>query len=266
MMRNRNSAVAVRGQAMPEMLIVFPLAVIIIMAVIQFGLLYRAKATLNNATFLAARAGSLDHGFKTRMTNVFLERMAALAKVPDNTISRTVSSTYVNNPSTVSLLALETVVRTANSYPVVEILFPTKAVFDTFAVPYKDLESCSGSACPGGGAFKLGTSSVMQIPNNNLDARIQAPQSVGGQQVSLEDANLLSIRTRFCYALEVPIANFIIFRTMAVYQSTDIDWRYCQALPNTKFAIPIVGHSIVRMQSGFRCQDDEAAGQSCTNI
>jgi Flp pilus assembly protein TadG len=256
----------IKGQAMPEMLIVFPLAVILVMSIIQFGLLYRAKATLNNATFLAARAGSLDHGYTTKMTSVFLEKMSALVKVPDTTASRTVSAAYVANPDALRLAALEALVKNTTLYPVVEIIFPTKAVFNEFAVSFKNLQSCSGSTCPGGGKLKLGSSSIMEIPNNNLDARIQTPQSIGGHQVSLDDANLLSIRTRFCYSLEVPVANFVIWRAMQLYQSTDKDWRYCQAQVNSRFSIPIVGHSIVRMQSGFRCQGDEHAGSACSNI
>src|SRR5690606_39934925 len=77
-----------RGQAMPELLIVFPLAVIMIMVIIQFGLLYRAKATFNNATFLAARAGALDHGYTANMKTIFFEQMTSLMKVPDTATCR----------------------------------------------------------------------------------------------------------------------------------------------------------------------------------
>src|SRR5690606_23109484 len=220
-----------RGQAMPELLIVFPLAVIMIMVIIQFGLLYRAKATLNNATFLAARAGALDHGYTANMKTVFFERMTALMKVPDTATARAAAASFAGKPNTIKLTTLRQLVKTSHSYPPLEVLFPTKEVFDHFAVASRDLMSCSGNSCPGGGKFRLSSNTIRQIPNNNLDARNGDPQAIGAQRISLEDANLLNVRSRFCYALEVPIANYIIHRTIQQYQSSDMDWRYCQQMP-----------------------------------
>ena len=50
-----------RGASMVEFAIVFPAAVLFVLALIQVGFLYMAKLTLNHAAFMAARAGSLNH-------------------------------------------------------------------------------------------------------------------------------------------------------------------------------------------------------------
>lgn len=47
---------------MSEFIVVLPLVLLLALGGIQFGLLYEAKATLNMATFQAARAGALNQG------------------------------------------------------------------------------------------------------------------------------------------------------------------------------------------------------------
>ncbi len=256
----------IRGQALPEMVIVFPLTVILLMSIVQLALLYRAKATLNNATFLAARSGSLNNGFAGPMENVFLQRMAALGKIDPLRKSDSTTAGFYADPSEIRLQRVRAETRRYHDYDLVEVLFPSKAVFNYFAVAVNELEPCSGRNCPGGGSFRLSSQRVMQIPNNNLDARDSDAHFIAGNQVTLQDANLLSIRSRFCYALEVPVANFIIWRTYGSLFRNDPDWALCQQhLPNQN-AIPLVGHSVVRMQSPFRCEGDPDEGIECGNI
>ena len=255
-----------RGQAMPEMLIVFPLAVILIMSIVQLALLYRAKATLNNATFLAARSGSLNNGFIAPMENVFLQRMAALGKIDPARKGESTTVGLYDSPDESRLLRVRAETQRYHVYDKIEVLFPTKAVFNHFAVPFNELEACSGSGCPGGGEFKLSRDRVMQIPNNNLDARDNNPHIIEGNQVTLQDANLLSIRSRFCYALEVPVANFIIARMYGNLFATNTDWGLCQQIYSGENTIPITGHTIMRMQSPFRCEGDVENGRDCKNI
>jgi hypothetical protein len=251
---------------MPEMLIVFPLVVVLIMCIVQLGLLYRAKATLNNATFLAARSGSLHNGFTTTMTKVFLGRMAALGKIEGSRKSDLNTAGFFNNPNDLRLASVRAETVLHHTYPTIEIMFPTQAVFNHFAVQVQELEACSGSACPGGGSFRMGSNRKYEIPNNNMDARDSSLQSIDGRQVTLQDANLLSIRSRFCYEMEVPVANFIISRMINKLGSADADLQICRQLRNATNVIPLTGHSIVRMQSPFRCQGDEENGSDCTNI
>ncbi|WP_299598339.1 TadE/TadG family type IV pilus assembly protein [uncultured Microbulbifer sp.] len=261
-----------KGQALPEMLIAFPIVVILVMGVIQISLLYRGKATLNNATFQAARAGALNNAHISPMRSTFFDRMAALGHVADHTKSSTTQNLY-NAPDLIGLGAMRTAVEASHLYEPIEIEWPTKQVFDHFAVRYRDLESCSGGNCPFsafGGEFRVSNTSVWQIPFENLDARIQTVQSIDGDSVDLQDANLLRIKSRYCYDLEVPVANFIIWRTLRAGQFSDPDWQVCESLRqtygNSRYLIPLRSYSIVRMQSGVRCEGDNQQGINCENI
>jgi hypothetical protein len=255
-----------RGQGLPEMLIVFPLAVILLMSIVQLALLYRAKATLNNATFLAARSGSLHNGFVEPMQEVFHQRMAALGKIEPGKKGGSTTVGFYANPTDASLQRVREETAAWHDYDVVEVLFPTRAVFNYFAIAVNELVPCSGSDCPGGGGFQLSSQSVLQIPNNNLDARNRDNHLIADNNVTLQDANLLSIKSRFCYAMEVPVANFIIWRTYGSLFANDAEWRLCQSLFEGEHTIPLVGHTVVRMQSPFRCEGDEEEGINCENI
>ncbi|WGL15417.1 pilus assembly protein [Microbulbifer bruguierae] len=262
-----------KGQALPEMLIVFPIVVILVMGIIQVSLLYRGKATLNSATFHAARAGALNHAYLSSMRSAFFHRMAALGHVADSRKTAITEEMY-DDPDLISLTAMRTAVETSHLYDPVKLEWPTKAVFDHFAVRYRQLEACSGNNCPFsnfGGRFRVSNSSgVFQIPHENLDARINTVQTIDGGNVDLQDANLLRIRSMYCYDLEVPVANFIIWRTLRMSQSTDPDWQVCETLRqtygNSKYLMPLRSYSVVRMQSGIRCEGDEQQGRNCQNL
>jgi hypothetical protein len=49
------------GASLVEFVIVFPMAVLFVLTLIQVGFIYMAKLTLNHATFTAARVGSLHN-------------------------------------------------------------------------------------------------------------------------------------------------------------------------------------------------------------
>lgn len=262
-----------RGQALPEMLIAFPLVVILVMASIQIALLYRGKATLNNATFLAARSGSLHHGYLPPMEKAFWARMVALGHIAPAARSRNTSAGLYSDPNSARLLASTVALEQSHIYPPLEIIWPTKSVFDYFAVAVRDLEPCAGAGCPFyeyGGGFKPAQKSVYEIPVDNLDARNKELHVIDGDKVTLSDANLLSVRSRYCYDMEVPVANFIIWRALSVLNGSSPDWQVCQALRASfggdRYFIPVVGHSLVRMQTGLRCQGDEEEGRDCRNI
>ena len=262
-----------RGQALPEMLIAFPLVVILVMGIVQISLLYRGKATVNNATFLAARAGALNHGKLAKMEAVFWSRVVALGQIKPDLRSAATTEGLYDHPDTAILFASKNALAASHFYIPIEIVWPTREVFDYFAVAVRELEPCSGTGCPFyeyGGGFKLASESVFEIPVDNLDARDASLHDIAGSKVNLADANLLSVRSRYCYNLEVPVANFIIWRTLSAVNSASSDWQACEQMSasfgDNYYFIPVVGHSVIRMQSGFRCEGDEGAGVNCENI
>ncbi|MCY4045434.1 MAG: pilus assembly protein [Cellvibrionales bacterium] len=267
------------GQALPELIITFPLIVIVIMGIIQLGLLYRGKAALNHATFVAARSGSLNHGFVQSMETAFLNKMVALGHInPRFKRSGTTEGLY-NNPNRFNLAASQVAMRVSHFYKNIEVVWPTQAVFNRFAVRFQDLESCSGRRCPYynvssdnniRGQNQLSSTRVYQIPFENQDMRSQRLLRIDGQYVDLQDANLLSIRSHYCYQLEVPVANLIIWQALRVFQAASKEWRNCQIVSATfgrdYYFIPLKGRSIVRMQSGFRCEGNLTRGRNCENF
>ncbi len=66
------------GQAMVEYVIILPVMLMLILAIVQFGLIYRAKTTLNYATFQAVRAGTLNNASLSDMELSFASNMAPM--------------------------------------------------------------------------------------------------------------------------------------------------------------------------------------------
>lgn len=169
-----------KGQAMTEYLIILPSLLLLILGVIQLAFIYQAKSTLNYATFLGARQGSLKNanltsikdGVAGGMTPFFMHTSTA-PDVPDLVKARLISAIEIFNPRTAS----------------VEILSPS---FDAF------------------NGLNLGGS----IPNDNLMYR-----TASADGMSIQDANLLKIRVTYCVKLIVPFVDRIIYGLATGIQS-----------------------------------------------
>ena len=74
-----------RGAAIVETVIALPILLAIILGSIQFGLIYRAKATLNFAGLQAARAGAVDHA-RPEAIRTGLARGLAPLYSPDSSV------------------------------------------------------------------------------------------------------------------------------------------------------------------------------------
>jgi len=48
------------GASLTEFIIITPVALLLMLSILQFALVYMAKSTLNNATFMAARQGAVQ--------------------------------------------------------------------------------------------------------------------------------------------------------------------------------------------------------------
>ena len=60
-----------KAQAMVEFIIIVPVMLTLVMGIIQFALIYKAKITLNYATFQTVRAGSLNNASLSEMNMAF---------------------------------------------------------------------------------------------------------------------------------------------------------------------------------------------------
>lgn len=255
------------GQALVEHLVLWPTLILLSMAAIQLGFLFRGRSTLEAATFMAAREGSINNAFKAPMKKMLARAMAPLdIKANPNAghyavvagVGSVPGTTYGNN------FLLSKALGGAD----IEIISPTKAIFNQFAKNQYELESCT-SGCPGGGSFRETTQPVKQIPNDNLSVRSATVAAVGSTQINIQDANLLKIRAHWCFPLKVPIVNLAIFETMNLLGPATAELASCSAktLANNTLSggsiyyIPISASSVVRMQSAVRCED-----ASCSNL
>lgn len=174
-----------RGATLIEFVIVFPLAVLFVMTLVQFGFIYIAKLHLNHATFMAARMGSVHN--------------AGLPPIR-TALERGLIPFYQNSFETdpMKRLAAAAARRTADfvnplNRPEIEILNPSSASFKDFGV--KDPKS-----------------GKTYIPNDNLEWR---SHTLGGNsKQTLRDANLLKLRVVYGYELKVPLMAGVLKRVM----------------------------------------------------
>lgn len=172
-----------RGISLIEFAIVFPVAVMFVLALIQVGFLYMAKMTLNQATFMAARAGSLNNADTGQIRSAMVRGIIPF--VQDTTTANDASrlSAAWTRATTLELPFLR-----------IDVMNPSARSFSDF-----------GLVDP--------TNNRRYIPNDNLEWR--NVNIVGTQsQQNIRDANLLKLRTVYGYEMKVPLIAGIVRRVM----------------------------------------------------
>lgn len=224
-----------RGQSMTEFIIVFPLLVLLVFGIIQFALLYQARATLNHATMLAARAGALHNGNKTKMRDALGAGLAPLFAS---------SASLAGHTKAVTLARRET----ASNLTTVNVINPTRTAFSDFAGPRID-----------GGSGRA-------LPNDTLNYRNPAPGTAS--RISVQDANILHVRVTYCVRLIVPVIDRVMHAAVnatssnaPVFSANGLKdpfgtsgaarGRSCSSGQFRGIRIPITSEAFVRMQSPF---------------
>ncbi|MEM9174063.1 MAG: TadE family protein, partial [Myxococcota bacterium] len=171
----------VGGQSAIEFLIVSPLILVLMMGGLQFALLYRAKLTLNLATFEAARRGAVSNATWASMDRALTMSMGALyapGSDDDTRIARGIDDDLLDRGAFLAS-ARENVPwwgmpADANDSPVcIERLNPPDDAFAAFGYP---------GGTPGG---------PRELPNDNLAFRTRSVALSSGSQLSIQDLNLL---------------------------------------------------------------------------
>lgn len=217
-----------RGAGLVEFVVVAPTLLAMALAMLQYGLVFHAKSSLNYASFEAARAGSVDHADQASIRRALLRAMT-----PYYGGGR--SAAELASSATRATADLEQALR-------IEILSPTSESFDDFH---------SADA-----ARALGTSARV-IPSTNLGHRAcpfdrphcdSNPASNHSGQ-TLADANLLKLRVTYGIppSKQVPLAGR--FFTWAVQTMNPDDTDRFRAALLADGRIPLVSHVTLRMQS-----------------
>jgi hypothetical protein len=220
-----------RGVSLVEFVIVFPVAVLFVLSLIQAGFMFMAKLTLNHATFMAARAGSLNN---------------ARTDVIRNTLIRGLSPFYQDSSigDDVPRLArawAEAQVDARQPWNLdVAMLNPSPQAFTDFGV--RDPRS-----------------GVTYIPNDNIEWRATGVRA--NSRMNIQDANLLKLRVVYAYELKVPLVRNVLRWTMCGGNSGVSGWGnvgFLEAIAPTstqclqyyaRGRVPIESFAIVEMQS-----------------
>lgn len=220
------------GASMVEFVIVFPLAVLFVLGLIQLGFLYMAKSTLNHATFMAARIGALHNADKGAITEAMVRGLSPFyqdAGIGDDVMR--LGQAYLSaKTDTLKPWVLE-----------VTIMNPSADSFSDFGL--KDAKT-----------------SKTYIPNDNLEWRDAGIVGAKSKQ-NILDANLLKLRTTYGYEMKVPLMAGVIKRVMcggaigvpawgdvSILEAADPSVERClKYYMNDR--VPIETYAIVEMQS-----------------
>jgi TadE-like protein len=240
--RNKNRFLHLRlkrydsGASLTEFVIVTPIAILFVLGIIQSGLVYMAKLTLNNVTFLAARHGANKEGDKTEISN-------SIAK---GLIPFYIDATSQPSFSSMGLAFAEAKVKLALPWNKLEILSPSQEMFDTFGIT----STSTGTGTTG-----------KYIPNDNLEYRDASPRAAGSGQISIRDANILKIKFTYGYDIsKIPLMGTIVNNIMCSGLTNSVKaWgggglgtvvpdSNCLLYYSMK-RVPIVSYATVQMQS-----------------
>jgi hypothetical protein len=199
-----------RGQAMAEFLIAFPLLVLLVLGLLQCALLYQVRATLDHAVLLAARAGALHNGSPASMRAALAAGLAPLFAAEPSLAGHAAAIARARRETAADLATLT-------------VLNPTRAALADF------------------GRARLDGIAGRELPADTLAYRNPAPGAASG--LSVQDANLLQLRVRYCVRLIVPAIGPMI--------GAAVDAGGCAGPGLRGPRMPIQAEAVVRMQSPF---------------
>lgn len=222
------------GASLTEFVIVTPIAILFVLGIIQSGLIYMAKLTLNNVTFLAARHGANKEGDKTEISNSIVKGLIPFyidASAGTQPTVTTMGEAWIKSKAATVL-----------PWNKLEIISPNQEMFDTF------------------GITSAGTTGKY-IPNDNLEYRDASPRTAGSGQISIRDANILKIKFTYGYDIsKIPLMGTIVNNIMCSGLTNSVKaWgggglgtvvpdSNCLLYYSMK-RIPIVSYATVQMQS-----------------
>ena len=202
-----------RGQSMVEFCIVVPLFLFLLLLILQMVLIYRAKSTLDYATFQAARTGAVNGADPKQMR----DRLAT-GLVPLWTHSPDLGGVLSAREKAGRELLL--------GHASLEVISPTKQMWNQFRERQYD--------------------GRLALPNDTLQYRNRA---INAQtNVHIQDANVLRIKAQYDFPLIVPFVDRVIVGASRLL-SEGPDTRLRRDLISGRYRLPLVSSAEVRMQS-----------------
>ena len=288
------------AQAMVELVIWIPLLLIIIGGIFQFALIYKAKITLNYATFQAVRTGTINNASLSKMETSFASNMAPLytssyMSIPQGSNSQTAecennfgasSSDDVERTARVgtnTIMMSDTKIRSVldNEGAGMDDKWSSEKVYCARRIVQRQIEdgfaklTIINPSSESFTAFRIsknykGDTLARMIPNDNLMYRNANINSTSQQ--SLQDANLLKLHVGYCYKMIIPFVNKIIHELVKEKSPPDANTlgAICDAggnsaladsAENQRYGIPLYAQSTMRMQSdAYLCEITKTCG------
>lgn len=181
-----------RGVSVTEFVIITPIALLLMLSILQFGLAYMAKLTLNNATFMAARHGAVRNAdtqqiYESLVKGLLPFYVNATGGQPD---AGRMAEAWARARADAALFTR------------LERISPSNEAFTAFALERE------------GQRF---------IPNDNLEYRLSDAGNMRagpeGRRISIRDANVLKIEVTYGYQLKVPLVNTVLRKVMCLGQA-----------------------------------------------
>lgn len=202
---------------MVEFVVVGPLITLLGLTILQFCLLFFAKAQINHAAFMAARAGSVANA---RPEPIAAEYSRALIPLYGGGMNRrALQTSHAKALQDLDARHLR-----------IELLNPIKESFDDFATR-EDLNTRNGART---------------IPHTNLAFSPELDRIKPQSGQSLQDANLLKLRITQGYEPKLPLMRFV-FGKYLQWQDPGDDAFQSQLIQGGR--IPVVTHVTLEMQS-----------------
>lgn len=260
-----------KGQSLVEYLIILPSLLLIILGAIQMAFIYQAKSTLNYATFLAARQGAMNNGRLCVGAGCFnggMELGLAYGLLPlhvrsDGNISKTnIAKGLTDIPEYGKLQGTLLAVKQSNPM--------RQAYIETINPP---------PAWVNVAKQRNGYTGNLEVPNDNLMYRSTNNLGSGANSMNLQDGNLLKIKVTYCFKMDVPLVNRIIYSinnsipsipevsssisTPIGFEQNIVPSGQCSMLnmmgsnssnPYSGYYLPLESSATVRMQSAYTGQ------------
>ena len=205
------------GSIMLETVIALPVVLVLGLSVTQWALVHEARAVIDHATLMAARAGALKEARMTPMRNAF-----ARAIVPFH-LSRQdaggFETAFLTRATPDARLNLK-----------LRILNPTREAFDDHA--------------------RRDRKGRRYLPFRDLDRRSGQPGRRSG--LNIQDATLLRVQATYGYPLKVPYAGAFIRQALRVATRWTTAYGPHERAMLRTGRLPIVTTATVRMQTRAR--------------
>jgi hypothetical protein len=188
------------GATLVEFVIAGPIAILVILALIQAGMMMTAKQIVNEAAFEAARMGASEHAVKKEVMSALRRQLLpfyqdSTEKSDAKRLAEAVLAEARDFDLNVSLIS--------GPRLTVQRLSPPESAFQDFGIR---VDNGNGQR-------------VLAIPNDNLEYRLYDQYKGPRSGLTIQDANELRIKVVYAYELKIPLMKTMLRSVLCGFDS-----------------------------------------------